>query len=217
MSSIYEIAINQSKEGKHDQFLSTRQKFVEVLGKEEATLNEGKWQPFFTVVPEMDLGRILIGMTHWNSMQGFGEAASRLMPQKVAIDYFSSFNPLAYALLEPLDGKPFDMNSIKQEGTVVEFAIRRGTSPDAFGEKRDTFFNSLKKYDGFKFAREFKVHKLNDQGIPGLAKNTQAVIIVWENGEKFQAAAQPIFGTTEYQEFAANLEVETYFASSPIK
>lgn len=216
MSSIYEIAINQSKEGGHDRFLSTRQKFVEVLGKEEASLNEGKWQPFFTVAPDMDLSRILIGMTHWNSMQGFGEAASRLMPQQVAIDYFSSFDPLAYALLEPVDGKSFDMNSIKQEGSVVEFAIRRGKTPDAFGQKRDVFFNSLNGYDGFKFAREFKVHELNEQGVPSLAENTQAVIIVWENGEKFQAAAQPIFGTTEYQQFAANLEVETYFASSPI-
>ncbi len=217
MNSIYEIAINQSKEGGHDRFLSTREKFVKVLGKEDATLNEGKWEPFFTVVPDMDLSRILIGMTHWNSMQGFGEAASRLMPQQVAIDYFSSFNPLAYALLEPVDGKSFDMNSIKQEGSVVEFAIRRGKTEDAFGEKRDAFFKILNNYDGFKFAREFKVHKLNEQGVPSLEENTQAVIIVWESGEKFQTAARPIFGTSEYQEFAANLDVETYFASSPFK
>ncbi|MEM7297873.1 MAG: hypothetical protein AAF391_06365 [Bacteroidota bacterium] len=215
MSSIYEIAINQSKEGAHDSFLSTRQKFVEVLGKEEATLNEGKWDPFFTVIPDLDLSRILIGMTHWNSMPGFGEAAARLLPQKEAVNYFSSFDPLAYALLEPVDGKSFDMNSIKKAGTVVEFAIRRGTTPDAFGEKRDTFFDSLAKYDGFQFAREFKVNKLNEQSIPVLAENTQAVIIVWESAEKFHAAAQPIFASSEYEEFAANLEIETYFASNP--
>ncbi len=215
MSSIYEIAINQSKEGEHENFLRTRQKFVDVLGKEDATLNEGKWNPFFTVAPDMDLSRILIGMTHWNSIQGFGEAAMRLMPQQVAIDYFSSFTPLAYALLEPVDGEEFDLNSIKRSGSVVEFAIRKGTIPDAFGAKRDAFFNSLNNYEGYKFAREFKVYKLNEQGVPSLAENTQAVIIVWENAEKFQAAAQPIFGTTEYQEFADNLEVEAYFASSP--
>lgn len=217
MKSIYELAINQSKDGKHDRFLETRQKFVEVLGKEEATLNEGKWQPFFTVAPEMDLSRILIGMTQWNSLEGFQEAASRLMPQQVAMDYFSSFDPLAYALLEPVDDKPFDMNAIKKEGLVVEFAIRKGKTPDAFGENREVFFESLKKYDGYQFAREFKVHKLNEQGVPKLAENTQAVIIVWENGEKFQAAAQPIFGSSEYQEFAAKLDVETYFASSSIQ
>ncbi len=217
MKSIYEIAINQSKEGQHDAFLETRKNFVEVLGGEDATLNEGKWQPFFTVVPDMDLERVLIGMTHWNSMGGFGEAASRLMPQQVAIDYFSSFNQLAYALLEPIDGESFDMNSIKEEGTVVEFAIRKGKVPNAFGEKRNTFFNSLDNYEGYKFSREFKVYKLSEQGIPSLAENTQAVIIVWEDVEKFQAAAQPIFGTTEYQEFAANLDVESYFATSPTK
>lgn len=126
------------------------------------------------------------------------------MPQKVAIDYFSSFNSLAYALLETIDGKPFDMNTIK-----------KGTTDDAFGEKREAFFNSLNNYDGYKFAREFRVYKLTEQGIPSLAENTQAVVIVWENAEKFQAAAQPVFGTKEYQEFAANLDVETYFASSP--
>jgi len=100
---------------------------------------------------------------------------------------------------------------------VVEFAIRKGKTDDAFGENREVFFNSLKSYDGYKFAREFKVHKLNEQGVPSLAENTQAVIIVWENPLKFQAAAQPIFGTKEYQNFAANLDVETYFASSPTK
>ena len=43
MSSIFEIAINQSKDGQHQAFLDSRAKFVEVLGKEAATLNEGKW------------------------------------------------------------------------------------------------------------------------------------------------------------------------------
>jgi len=213
---MYEIAINQAKEGQQQTFLETRAKFVEVLKKEDATINEGKWQPFFTVAPDMDLGRILIGMTHWDSMAGFGEAAAKLMPQQVAIDYFASFNPLACALLEPVDGNAFDMESIKKEGAVVEFAIRKGTTADAFGAKRDAFFDSLNNYDGFQFDREFKVHKLNEQGIPSLAEHTQAVVIVWESTEKFQAAAQPIFGTTEYQEFGANLEVESYFASTPV-
>jgi len=217
MKSIYELAINQSKEGKHEEFLKSREAFVEVLGKEKATLNEGKWLPFFTVAPDLDLNNILIGMTHWNSLEGFGEAAGRLMPQPVASDYFASFNQLAYALLEPVDGKSFDMNSIKRDGLVVEFAIRKGKKADAFGQKRETFFKSLEEYDGYQFAREFKVHKLSPEGVPALAENTQAVIIVWENAEKFQAAAQPVFASDEYQQFAANLDVETYFASSPIE
>jgi hypothetical protein len=214
---MYELAINQAKEGQEQTFIETRAKFVEVLGKEEATLNEGKWKPFFTVVPDLNLDNILIGMTHWKSLEGFGEAAARLMPQQVAINYFSSFNPLAYALLETVDGEEFDFETIKKEGLVVEFAIRKGKTEDAFGEKRETFFNLLNNYDGYKFAREFNVHKLNEQGMPTLAENTQAVIIVWENVEKFQAAATPIFGTKEYQEFAASLDVETYFATSPTK
>lgn len=217
MSDIFELAINQAKEGQKDNFLSTRATFVEVLGKEEAALNEGKWQPFFTVAPDLDLNEILIGMTHWASLEGFGEAAGRLMPQDEAKNYFASFNPLAYALLQTLDGEAFDMESIKGDGLVVEFAIRKGKTEDAFGEKREAFFNHLTQYDGYKFAREFKVHKLDAQGNPTFAENTQAVIIVWENGEKFQAAAQPIFGTKEYQEFAEQLEVETYFASAPVK
>lgn len=217
MNSIFEIAINQSKEGQHQTFIDTRKKFVEVLGKEDAALNEGKWAPFFTVNPELPLDKIVIGMTEWNSMAGFGEVAGRLMPQKEARDYFASFNPLAYALLETVDGKSFDMNTIKKDGLVVEFAIRKGKTADAFGNNREVFFNSLENYDGYKFAREFKVYKLNEQGMPSLAENTQAVIIVWENTEKFQAAATPIFGTQEYQNFAANLDVETYFASSPTK
>lgn len=214
---MFEIAINQSKEGQHQTFLETREKFVEVLGKEDATLNEGKWKPFFTVVPDLELDDILVGMTHWNSIEGFGEAAARLMPQQVAIDYFSSFNSLAYALLQPLDEEEFDMDAIKKEGMVIEFAIRKGKTSDAFGEKRETFFNSLTNYDGYKFAKEFNVYKLTEQGTPSLAENTQAVIIVWENAEKFQAAAQPIFGSKEFQEFSVNLDVETYFATSPTK
>lgn len=214
---MYEIAINQAKEGQEQAFLETRAKFVEVLGKEDATLNEGKWQPFFTVNPDLRLDNILVGMTHWNSLEGFGEVAGRLMPQQVAIDYFSSFNPLAYALLETVDGEPFDFETIKKEGLVVEFAIRKGKTDDAFGEARDTFFKSLEAYDGLKFAREFKVHELNEKGIPNLAENTQAVIIVWENSEKFQGAAQPIFASEEYNNFASGVDVQTYFATSPTK
>jgi hypothetical protein len=217
MSDIYELAINQSKVGQHETFLNTREKFVEVLGKEEATLNEGKWKPFFTVAPDLNLDQILIGMTHWNSMEGFGESASRLMPQQVTKDYFASFDPLAYALLEPVDGKPFDMNTIKIEGQVVEIAIRKGKTEDAFGKKREEFFKSLGDYKGYKFAREFKVYKLNEQGMPNLAENTQAVIIVWENAEQFQAAAQPVFGSKAYQNFAENIEVESYFASFSVQ
>ena len=212
---MYELAINQSKDGHHQHFLDTREKFVEVLGEQKETLNEGKWQPFFSVIPDLNLESILIGMTHWNSLEGFSQTAARLLPEPVAIDYFSSFNPLAYVLLETVDGQPFDVETIKKDGLVVEFAIRKGKTQDAFGEKREIFFNSLKLYDGYQFAREFKVHKLDAQGIPSLAKNTQAVVIVWENATKFQAAAKPIFSTIEYQEFSANLDVETYFATSP--
>ncbi len=212
---MYELAINQSKAGQHQTFLDTRAKFVEVLGQQDETLNEGKWQPFFTVVPDLQLDNILIGMTHWNSLEGFGSTAARLLPQKEARDYFASFNPLAYALLQTVDGEPFDFETIKKEGLVVEFAIRKGKSTDAFGEKRETFFKSLENHDGYKFAREFIVYKLNEDSVPKLAENTQAVIIVWENAEKFQTAATPIFGSKKYEEFAANLEVETYFATSP--
>ena len=165
----------------------------------------------------MDLGRVLAGMTEWNSMQGFGEAAMRLLPQKEAVDYFLTFNPLAYALLETVDGKPFDIESIKKEGTVVEFAVRKGKTSDAFGTTRDAFFKSLESYEGYRFAREFKVYKLNEQGIPNLAENTQAVVIVWDNAEQFQAAAQPVFASKEYADFAGVIDVETYFATSPIK
>lgn len=217
MEIIYELAINQAKEGQLDQFLDTRSKFVQVLGKQPETLDEGKWSPFYTVDPNLDLKQILIGMTEWKSMQAFGETAGRLMPQQVTKDYFESFNPLAYALLSPVDGKPFDFSSIKQAGNVVEFAIRKGKSSDAFGNKREAFFNSLKTYDGYKFAREFIVYALDESGMPSLQKNTQAVIIVWESAEQFQTAAQPIFGSEEFQQFSNNLDVQTYFASMPVK
>lgn len=217
MNSVFEIAINQAKEVSLGYFLETREKFVEVLGKEDAALNEGKWKPFFAVNPAYNLDNILIGMTEWNSFEGFGESAMKLMPQEVTQNYFSSFDPLAYAILETVDGKSFDFNAIKKEGQVVEFAIRKGKTADAFGSKREEFFSSLEAYDGFKFAREFKVSELDENGMPTLAENTQAVIIVWENGEKFQAAATPIFGSEQYQAFSALIDVQSYFATSPTK
>ena len=217
MTPMYEIAINQAKDGNVQHFLDTRAKFVEVLGKEENTLNEGKWKPFFTVDPSIKLDEILIGMTHWNSMQGFGETAMKLMPQQVTQNYFASFNPLAYGLLETVDGKPFDMETIKKEGNVIEFAIRKGKTADAFGTKREAFFKSLENYEGYKFAREFKFYELDEKGMPKLAENTQAVIIVWENPEKFQAAATPIFGSKEYADFANLIDVKSYFATFATK
>lgn len=216
MKHVYELAINQAKDGQYDEFLQSRARFVEVLGQEESTLNEGKWQPFFTVAPDLNLNTILIGMTHWRSMQDFGEVAGRLMPQAVTQNYFATFNPLAYAMLETVDGKAFDMESIKKAGQVVEFAIRKGKTAEAFGKAREAFFQSLEDYEGYAFAREFYVYQLNEQGMPVKAENTQAVIIVWNDAALFQAAATPIFGSSAYQTFAANLEVECYFATSPI-
>lgn len=213
MTSIYEIAINQAKDGNVQHFLNTRSEFVKVLGKESTALNEGKWNPFFTVDPSMKLDEILIGMTHWNSMQGFGETAMRLLPQEVSTNYFATFNPLSYGLLETLDGQTFDMETIKKQGNVIEFSIRKGITNDAFGEKRETFFKSLENYDGYKFAREFKFYTLDAQGIPSLSENTQAVIIVWDNVEQFQAAATPIFNSKEYAAFSNLIEVQSYFAT----
>lgn len=213
MTPLYEIAINQAKNGNVQNFMDTRAKFVDVLGKEENTLNEGKWKPFFTVDPSVKLDEILIGMTHWNSMQGFGETAMKLLPLEVSKNYFASFDPLAYGLLETVDGKAFDMESIKIEGNVIEFAIRKGKVSDAFGSTREAFFKSLENYEGYKFAREFKFYELDEKGMPNLAENTQAVIIVWENLENFQAAATPIFASEEYANFAELIEVKSYFAT----
>lgn len=215
MSSIYELAINKAKPGQYDHFLDTRAKFVEVLGQEEATLNEGKWKPFFTV-GELALDDVLIGMTHWNSMQGFGETAGRLMPQAVTKNYFASFEQLTYALLETVDGQSFDMESIKEEGLVVEFAVRKATTADAFGAARDTFFRSLEDYKGYCFAREFKVYQLDENSMPQFMEGAQAVIIVWKDIESFQAAANPVFASEPYQNFAKNVEVSAYFASAPL-
>lgn len=215
MNTIYEIAINQSKPGEHVKFLETRQAFVDVLGKEQATQNEGKWQPFFATDPNLELDRIVAGMTVWNSMGGFGEAAQRLLPKKEAIDYFSTFDPLAYALLETKDGKAFDIESIKEDGSTIEFAIRKGKTDDAFGDVRDAFFKSLEQYEGYQFAREFKVYKLDERGIPSLAENTQAVIISWKSAEQFQAAVQPIFASKEAADFFSIIDVESYLATSP--
>ena len=53
--------------------------------------------------------------------------------------------------------------------------------------------------------------------MPNFAENTQAVIIVWENAEKFQSATTPIFSSKEYADFAGVIDVETYFATSPTK
>jgi len=213
-TTIFELAINKAKDGQWDQFLKSRAAFVDVLSKEDATLNEGKWKPFFTF-GEMNLDPVLIGMTHWSSMEGFGEAAQRLLPQKEAQAYFSSFDPLVYALLEPMDGKSFDMGTIKKEGLVVEFAVRSANSPDAFGEKRERFFNSLESFDGYQFAREFKYYELDEKGMPQLQENTQAVIIVWDNAEVFQAAVPTIMSSEESKDFMGSLDVKSYFAAMP--
>ncbi|MEQ8706746.1 MAG: hypothetical protein RIC19_22625 [Phaeodactylibacter sp.] len=215
MTPIFELAINKANPGQYDNFLKARAEFVAVLGQEAATLNEGKWKPFFTV-GELALDDVLIGMTHWNSMQGFGETAGRLMPQPVTQKYFASFEQLTYVLLETADGKPFDMEPIKQEGLVVEFAVRKATTPDAFGAPRTAFFQSLEAHKGYRFAREFKVHQLDENSMPKFQEGTQAVIIVWDSLEDFQSAANPIFASAPYQDFAKNVEVSAYFASAPV-
>ena len=213
MNSIFELAINKHKAGQGEAFLDTRAKFVEILKKEKATLNDGKWKPFFTVDPNLKVEEVLVGITEWSSLQDFGEAAGRLLPQAPAKNYFATFDPLAYLAMEPIDGKPFDINGIQKAGQVVEFAVRKAKTEDAFTTKRDAFFSTLPNYDGFLFDREFKVYQFDESFQVSQPKDLQVVVIVWESVEKFQAAANPIFASQEYSDFASSIEVQTYFAT----
>lgn len=212
---VFELSINVAKDGQKDAFFNTRTQYLTEVNQESASLSSGTWNPFFTVIPDLTLDEILIGLTHWNSIQGFEETYARLIGQEAGQNYTATFDPLSHVILETLDGETFDMSTIQENGLVIEFAVRKGKTEDAFGAKREAFFNSLPNYDGYKFAREFKVYKLDANNKAVLQENTQAVMIVWENATKFNAAATPIFGTTEYQEFAEVIDVETYFATNP--
>lgn len=217
MKPIFEIAINQSKQSKHQTFLETRKNFVKVLQNEKATLNEGKWSPFFTIDPNIDLKSVLAGITKWRSIIEFEQTAERLILQKEAKDYFSSFNPLVYALLEPLDGEEFNLESLKESGNVVEFITSKRKTTEAFGEARELFLKSLKNTDGFKFAKKFKVYKFGGNGKPNFIEDIQSTVVVWESAEKFMAASQTILDSKPYKNYVSLVEVENYFAMHPAK
>lgn len=98
---------------------------------------------------------------------------------------------------------------------TVELAVRKATEDGAFGAPRDAFFGTLEAYEGYRFAREFRVYQLDASGVPVLAEDTQAVIIAGDDAATFQAAAQPIFASAEYAAFAGRIDVQGYFATSP--
>lgn len=213
MNTIFELSISQSKAGQHQAFLDEKQKFHQTLVNEDSMLNEGTFQPVFSMMTELDLNRISISMLEWASMDAFKETTMRLRPNLGA--YTATFDSLNFVLLETADGKVFDLSSIKKEGLAVEFVIRKGKTTDAFGANRDALFEKFETFDSFLFGREFKIYAFNEQGILSLVENTQAVLTVWESPQQLQEAGPAIFGLKEFQTFAANIDIQTQYGTTP--
>lgn len=214
MNTIFELSISQSKEGQHQAFVDSKQKFYDILAQEKGTQNIGNFQPVFSMMEELDLSRIALSMIEWSSMDAFKETVMRLMP--AVREYASTFDPLNLVLLETTDGQVFDLDSIKKEGLAVEFVIRKGKTADAFGANRDALFEAFKNFDGFLFGREFNMYALNEQGIPTLVDDTQVAIVVWESPKQLQDAGPAIFGLKEFQTFVADIDIQTQFGTTPI-
>lgn len=201
MNTVYELAINKVKEGKFAEFKDARATFITEMKKVEGAGIDGAFQSFFTMPGQNDT-EVFIGITEWASMQDFGKAAEELMPTDAFKNYFQTFDQLAYVLLTPEDGKPFDVQTILKDGQVVEFAVRsvKEGQEGVFADKRKAFFDKVAEQKGYLFDREFVT-------VDGKAR---AVIIAWESMESFQQALGALSQLPEMGEFFSVLDVQAY-------
>lgn len=190
---VYEIAVRQVKEGQKEQFILQRDAFIEVLTQQEGVSNDREFQSFYAL-PQPDNREVFIGMTEYESSELPGKIQSKWSILSKFLKVKKVMDLKAYAFVQPLEGKDFNLGTLaKEEGQVLELAVRRVKEGEEaeFQKTRQAFVSWLNQQEGVEGSWELKV--VGGQN----TENLTVGISVYKSREAFQAIAAKSQGLTE--------------------
>ena len=208
---IFELAVRMVKDGEQEAFEKARAQFIQLLTKQDGVSNDREFSSFYAL-PAPDERPVFIGMTQYPSMSRVGEIQSVPEVQQAFGAFAATMDLKAYAFLQQIEGKPFELNKVlRTEGQVLEVAVRRTRSGQeaAFDRTRKAFVDMLDGRDGVLESYEFAV-----VGGPD-TERLSVGMTVYRDQAAFMAIAGELMEMPVTQAYFATFEVvASQFATS---
>lgn len=157
--NVFVLPVRKIKPGVSiDDFKAARDAYVATLEAEAGTLTDREIQPFFDFTfSGLPLDSIFIGFTSFQNQTVFNEIGEKTGNTTEANEFFSTFDFLAFEVLQPLDPEEIvDLAELAPLGSnqVWEIAIRDIAQYDTFDQadyeaKRDAYLAILAQQNGF--------------------------------------------------------------------
>lgn len=201
---IYEIAIQEVKNGDVADWAAARAPLLEGLAQTPGVEEDWTLKAFFTF-PEPGPLPVYVGLTRWSSIEDFGAASQAMMTMPVVQSFFEKINMQAFVQVAPADGQPFILEDyINEPGQVLEVAVRtpKAGQEGDFDAARAGFFGKVAEQDGYIFDREFVT-----------ADGQRVVMIGWESQPQFMAALGALSQMPEMGAFFGIIDASAYQAA----
>lgn len=148
---VLELAIRKVKVGQESNFLTARTNFINLLTQQSGTSNDREYEMFFSYDASVDLtqNQVFVGMTQYENLDTYNAIGNAIGTSAEATAFFSTFDPLVFTVLKPLEeGTIVDASKLASTGQVLEIAVRDLSQYTDFNQsdyetKRDAFLAAL--------------------------------------------------------------------------
>ncbi|MCB1458731.1 MAG: hypothetical protein KDJ48_05640 [Nitratireductor sp.] len=201
---VYEIAIQEVKNGDVADWAAARAPLLDGLSQTKGVEEDWTLKAFFTF-PEPGPLPVYVGLTRWSSIDDFNTASQAMMGMPAVQSFFGKVNMQAFVQVVPADGQPFILeNYINKPGQVLEVAVRTPKAGEEgnFDAARAGFFGKVAEQPGYVFDREFVT-----------ADGKRVVMIGWESKPQFMAALGALSQMPEMGAFFGIIDASAYQAA----
>ncbi len=170
--NVFVMPIRKVKSGQSiEDFKTKRDAYVALLEAPEGTITDREFQPFFEFTNSgLAVDSVFVGLTSFKDFATF-QAIGGGIDQSVANAFFSTFDFIAFEVLQPLDENEIvDLADFANKGTgqVWEVAVRDLSKYDDFDQadyesKRDAYLAVLAAQNNF--VREVQWKSLSNENI----------------------------------------------------
>ncbi len=202
--AIYEIAIQEVKNGDIADWVAARAPLLEGLAQTPGVEADWTLKSFFTL-PEPGPLPVYVGLTRWSSIEDFSAASKSMMAMPEVQAFFEKVDLQAFVQVSPADGQPFVLEDyINASGQVLEVAVRtpKPGEEDNFDAARAAFFGEVAKQPGYIFDREF----VSNDG-------KRVVMIGWDSQQQFMTALGTLSQMPEMEAFFDIIDASAYQAA----
>ncbi|MEM9546385.1 MAG: hypothetical protein AAGA77_10440 [Bacteroidota bacterium] len=201
-TTVYEIAIRQIKNNL-EAFEKARTDFIHIWLSSEGVSGDREFKAFYNI-PQNNQP-VFVGMTEWDSQEAFYAASNQHGNSEKAKAFFSQFDMLAFATLKPTEGD-FELATLgKDNGTIVEMAIRRVSTEKrtAFNTSRKRYIEALNAVPGVKGSFEFEVV------MSGSGDNLTVGMTVYEDKAAFDNTNETVNQSQIAKDYFSTFEIST--------